>query len=333
MLLDHGDRQGVGRGCGSGDDGRTITSFLSQKKPCRGLVCLAVCLRVRAFVLCALANFTIGGNGSCSRVLRRSGRSSPTPTASIATSVCRASSVAVRRVRRVRRRRLRLERFGVPVEWEEEPFEWTRPSRFGVVRRYVSGPVATMRVLVELTPSTRGGCTLVYQVWAQPRNALGLLAIPAEIGVLSADASTERFDATTGSRRLLARRSPPPPHVRFAPGGRERLANLATARRRGRRRRSRGQADQDDRRGRRLRDVAVPPVRARGRLGRVPAERARALSEGDARRAARISLEAALPAVPRVGRRADDACRCDVRGRTARAATSISPRTSNGRWS
>src|SRR5215471_5695443 len=27
--------------------------------------------------------------------------------------------------------RLRLVRFGVPIEWEEEPFEWTRPSRFG----------------------------------------------------------------------------------------------------------------------------------------------------------------------------------------------------------
>src|ERR1700754_3562658 len=32
------------------------------------------------------------------------------------------------------RRRLRLVRFGIPIEWEEEPFEWTRPSRFGVMR-------------------------------------------------------------------------------------------------------------------------------------------------------------------------------------------------------
>src|SRR5256885_1137594 len=39
------------------------------------------------------------------------------------------------------RRRLRLRRLGVPVEWEEEPFEWVRPRRFGVVRRYPRGPL------------------------------------------------------------------------------------------------------------------------------------------------------------------------------------------------
>src|SRR5947207_782076 len=76
------------------------------------------------------------------------------------------------------RRQLGLERFGVAVEWEEEPFEWTRPSRFGVTRRYTKGPVGVIRMLVELTPSAQGGCDLVYQVWAQPRNWLGLVAVP-----------------------------------------------------------------------------------------------------------------------------------------------------------
>jgi hypothetical protein len=32
------------------------------------------------------------------------------------------------------RRRVRLSIFGMPVEWEERPFEWVRPSRFGVKR-------------------------------------------------------------------------------------------------------------------------------------------------------------------------------------------------------
>src|ERR1700694_5106845 len=50
------------------------------------------------------------------------------------------------------RRRLRLSAFGIPVEWEEQPFEWTRPSRFGVVRRYNKGPIAELRVVVDLTP-------------------------------------------------------------------------------------------------------------------------------------------------------------------------------------
>ena len=78
------------------------------------------------------------------------------------------------------RQRLRLYRFGIPVEWEEEPFEWIRPSRFGVERRYTKGPVAEMRVLVELTPQRSGGTHLVYQVWARPRNALGLVAVRAD---------------------------------------------------------------------------------------------------------------------------------------------------------
>ena len=49
-----------------------------------------------------------------------------------------------------RGRRLRLSKFGVGVAWDEEPFEWIRPYRFGVVRRYTSGPVAEMRVTAAL---------------------------------------------------------------------------------------------------------------------------------------------------------------------------------------
>jgi class 3 adenylate cyclase len=80
------------------------------------------------------------------------------------------------------RRRLRLSRFGLPVEWEEEPFEWVWPERFGVVRRYRTGPVAELRVLVELAPRPEGGTRLAYQVWARPRGLLGRLAIPVEVG-------------------------------------------------------------------------------------------------------------------------------------------------------
>src|SRR6185295_18880907 len=50
------------------------------------------------------------------------------------------------------RRRLRLSAFGIPVEWEEQPFEWVRPQRFGVVRRYSKGPIEELRVLAQLTP-------------------------------------------------------------------------------------------------------------------------------------------------------------------------------------
>ncbi|MDT5159186.1 MAG: hypothetical protein QOH51_3543 [Acidobacteriota bacterium] len=96
------------------------------------------------------------------------------------------------------RRRLRLSKFGVGVEWEEEPFEWIRPFRFGVVRRYKTGPVAEARVTAELTERVGGGTHLVYNVWARPRGALGRAVIPLQVGHLSARKFAEvfrRYDA------------------------------------------------------------------------------------------------------------------------------------------
>ena len=138
------------------------------------------------------------------------------------------------------RRRLRLSAFGIPVEWEEQPFEWVRPARFGVVRRYSKGPIEELRVLAELIPTEkrRGasveradeqstGTKLTYQVWAKPKNILGLIAIPIQIGLLSARnfartfreyderASAGRFTQAFASRAQLV------------PGGRARLLTLS----------------------------------------------------------------------------------------------------------
>src|SRR6185503_3566500 len=71
------------------------------------------------------------------------------------------------------RRRLRLSMYGMAVEWEEQPFEWVRPSRFGVARAYSKGPITELRALVELTPSAAGGTKLSYDLRAQPRTFLG----------------------------------------------------------------------------------------------------------------------------------------------------------------
>ena len=78
-------------------------------------------------------------------------------------------------------RRLRLFRNGVAIEWEEEPFEWVRPQRFGVMRRYRRGPVSEMRVHVKLR-AEGNGTRVTYHVWAVPRNIIGVLGIPFEIG-------------------------------------------------------------------------------------------------------------------------------------------------------
>lgn len=121
------------------------------------------------------------------------------------------------------RRRLGLRVYGVPIEWEEEPFEWLSPKRFGVVRRYSTGPVEHMRVLADLHPEGRG-TLLEYRVWARPRNPLGLVAIPLQVGLLSArrfERAARRCDEEAHNEAGLpeARRRP-----RLAPGGRERLA-------------------------------------------------------------------------------------------------------------
>ncbi len=120
-------------------------------------------------------------------------------------------------------RRLRFRIFGVRVEWDEEPFEWIFPYRFGVVRHYKSGPVAQMRVLTTLQTRPEGGTDLRYQVWAQPSNLLGNLAIPLQIGLVSA----RQFVATFKhyDREIQAGHSALdlPGRVHFAPGGRERL--------------------------------------------------------------------------------------------------------------
>ena len=133
------------------------------------------------------------------------------------------------------RRRLQLSLLGIPVEWEEQPFEWIRPHRFGVVRRYSKGPMKELRVRVELTPQSRTsesghqttGTSLSYEVWAEPANLIGLLAIPIQIGIISA----RNFERTIREYDKLARHgrtaTSETKYVEFASGGRDRLLALS----------------------------------------------------------------------------------------------------------
>jgi class 3 adenylate cyclase len=80
-------------------------------------------------------------------------------------------------------------RYKVPLivfEWDEEPFEWTYPRSFGILRKYRRGPLKEMRTLLTLETRQPTGSLLNYQVWVQPADLLGLLAIPVTIGVISA---------------------------------------------------------------------------------------------------------------------------------------------------
>ncbi len=83
------------------------------------------------------------------------------------------------------RRRVRLSVLGMPVEWEEQPFEWVRPLRFGVVRSYSKGPIAELKALALLSVKAVGGTKLTYEVWVTPKSLLGVVAIPIQIGLLA----------------------------------------------------------------------------------------------------------------------------------------------------
>jgi adenylate cyclase len=124
------------------------------------------------------------------------------------------------------RRRLRLSIYGMPIEWEELPFEWVRPARFGVNRVYSKGPMAQMRVLVELSPKPDGGTRMIYDVWARPRNLLGMIAIPVQIGLSSAGkfrTAFEKYDELVQAEANTNKGSAVPA---FSAAGQQRLAAL-----------------------------------------------------------------------------------------------------------
>ena len=81
----------------------------------------------------------------------------------------------------------------VRVEWEEEPFEWTYPYSFGVVRRYSKGPIDEMRVHANFEPSPEGGTCVRYQTWIKTNNILSQLAIPFGIGIIAKNRFSKAF--------------------------------------------------------------------------------------------------------------------------------------------
>jgi class 3 adenylate cyclase len=82
-------------------------------------------------------------------------------------------------------KRLRMKLPVIRVEWEEEPFEWTYPYSFGVLRTYSKGPIDELRVQVNLDPNAEGGTCIRYQTWIKTSNIFVQLAIPLGIGMIA----------------------------------------------------------------------------------------------------------------------------------------------------
>lgn len=113
--------------------------------------------------------------------------------------------------------------WGISVEWVEEPFEWVRPYRYAVVRRYVGSPLREATIRVELQPRADGGTHLVYSVRIVARNVLGALAIPLQVGFLTRRGvarAVQQYDAELSRDGKTA---PPHKNSALAPEGRARL--------------------------------------------------------------------------------------------------------------
>lgn len=99
----------------------------------------------------------------------------------------------------------KLVKFKIPlidIRWEEDPFEWTYPYRFGILRRYKSGPLAEMRVDCRLEPLQPSGTRIIYDVQVKAANILGDIGIPLAIGFISAkrfESTFKRYDLITSN--------------------------------------------------------------------------------------------------------------------------------------
>lgn len=127
------------------------------------------------------------------------------------------------------RRTLRIRRFGLSILWDEYPFEWIQPQFFGVLRVYLTGPVAWMRVNAELEPLPDGTTRLTYEIQIHPSNLLGYIAIPIQINCLSRRAFDRVFRQIGESLRSEAAPLAPFPLVvkPLQAGAMARMAGIA----------------------------------------------------------------------------------------------------------
>jgi class 3 adenylate cyclase len=126
-------------------------------------------------------------------------------------------------------KQLRMKLPLIRVEWEEEPFEWTYPYSFGVVRRYSKGPLDEMRVRVNLEPLAQGGTRLIYHTSILSSHVLAPVMFPLAIGVIAKNRFEKAFRlydrlAKEAGRAVEERR-----RGGLSPSGRSRFRSLSEA--------------------------------------------------------------------------------------------------------
>ncbi len=122
---------------------------------------------------------------------------------------------------------LRMKLPVVRLEWEEEPFEWTYPYSFGVVRTYKKAPIDEMRVQVNFDLLDGGGTRLRYQTWIKTDNIFAILGVPFAIGVVAKSRFEKAFrlyDHIASKGNLL---SSTKPERGLGPSGRSRFKSMS----------------------------------------------------------------------------------------------------------
>lgn len=122
-------------------------------------------------------------------------------------------------------------RYDLPIPfynlyYEEEPFEWVFPHRYGVIRRFTNAPVDTFRVLAEFNSKPEGGTHLIYHVWIKPKNILGRLGTAVAIGIIAPrrfDKALRSYDKIAAAEAIIF----PTQDGRLSSGGQARLRQMA----------------------------------------------------------------------------------------------------------
>src|SRR5687768_13566113 len=120
----------------------------------------------------------------------------------------------------------------IKVEWEEEPFEWTYPYSFGVLRTYSKGPIDEMRVQVNFEPRAEGGTHIIYHTWITSGHILAPLAIPFVIGVIAKkrfENALRSYDRIAGKIDNIGSILNISRQHGLSPGGRARFKSLSEA--------------------------------------------------------------------------------------------------------
>ncbi|MCA9188196.1 MAG: protein kinase, partial [Planctomycetales bacterium] len=83
--------------------------------------------------------------------------------------------------------------FGLPIRWEEHPFEWIEGKRLAVERTFSEGPFRLLISEVELEPLEGTGTSLVHRITVDPRGIVGRATASFEIGVKAKSALTRVY--------------------------------------------------------------------------------------------------------------------------------------------